>query len=138
MRKAVLILSLLVAVAVMATPAVAGKGHGPKSSKKPAGCKAVVAYVVEGTVASLAADSVTVDVVSANKHARPFGASVTFSVDAATKVSLDGAAAALADLEPGDGVNVQARACKGADPVATTLVARHASAATPVAPEPAF
>ena len=134
LRKALLVLTLLVAVAVMAAPAVAGgKARGPK---KPTGCKAVVAYVVEGTLASVGAGSVTVDVVSANKHAQTFGASMTFAVDAATKVSLDEVAATLADLEAGDEVNVQARACKGADPVVTTLVARHVSATSPVVEEP--
>ena len=125
-----------------AAPAIAGgKAHAAKAptakaSKKPAGCKAVVAYVAVGTVASVGVDSVTVDVVEANRHALAFGTPMTFGVDATTKVSRDDAGVTLADLQAGDSVTVQARACKGADPVATSLVARHVSAAAPVVEEP--
>jgi len=130
------LLSLLVAalaVTVVATPAVAGGKARP--AKAGGGCKPVVAYVFEGTVAAVDAGSVTVDVVAANKHAQRFGSVATLSVDAATKVVRDDVRATLADVQAGDEANVQAMACKTVDPATTTLVARRLVATTPVVEE---
>ncbi|MBW3593870.1 MAG: hypothetical protein KY396_09270 [Actinobacteria bacterium] len=135
MRKVFIVLAALLAVAVMATPAVAGKGKGKGLAKKRAGCKAV-AYVFEGTVTSVTSTSISADVVEANKHAQAFGAAVTLTVDAATKVVRDDARVTIADVLAGDSVTLQARACKGADPATTTLVARMVSATSPVVEEP--
>lgn len=133
-RKTFLILAALVAIAVMATPAVAGgKGRAAKAPKPPkaATCKPV-AFVFEGTVASIGLDTISIDVVEANKQAQRFGAAATLKVDATTKVVRDDLRAEFAAVQAGDGVTVKSRACKSIDPATTTLVARHISATSPV------
>ena len=136
MRKPLLGLMLAaVAVAVLTAPATAGgKAHAPKPGGE---CKPTVSYIFEGSIASVAVGSFSMDVTSANAHAVAFGSPVTIGVAAATKVVRDGARAAAADLAAGDSVNVQVRMCKGADPVSATLTAVRVSASSAAA-EPAF
>ena len=144
-RKAALILAAFLAVALMTTPALGGTTAPGAAKKAAAGrkaraakkteCKPVVAFVFVGTVASVGADTVTVDVVEANKHARRFGTPATLAVAESTKIVREYERASLSDVQAGDSVTVQARACKSVDP-ATTLVARRLKAASPVV-EPA-
>ena len=78
------------------------------------------------------------NVEGANKHARSLvGTSATISVSATTKIVRDDVEGALSDLQAGDALNVQIRACKGADLATTALVAKRVSAESPVSEEPA-
>ncbi len=136
MRRTLLSLTLAaVAIAVLAAPAMAG-GKG-RSTKSVGECKPAVSYIFEGTVASVAVGSFSMDVSSSNAHAVVFGSPVSIGVGVATKVVRDGARAAASDISAGDSVNVQVRACKGVDPATATLSAVRVSA-TSAAVEPAL
>jgi hypothetical protein len=131
MRRTLLsLVATALAVAVVAAPAVAG-GKG-RSAKPAGGCKPVVSYIFEGTVASVGSGSFSMDVTSMNAHAVAFGSPVTISVIERTKVVREGARAAATDLVAGDSVNVQVRGCKGLDPATATLAAVRVSATSAV------
>lgn len=138
MKAKVLLAALVVAVlsvsaAVAAPPP--GKGKPPATDT---GCKPKVTVVLKGTLTALpgpAADSLSVNVTSANRHGRAY-VSATHSVlvdDEDTKVRRRGKKT-LGDLLSGDRVLVQARVCKadlanGATPVLTaTRVVAHPAA----------
>lgn len=132
---ALVIASLGVSAAVAAPPL--GKGKPTTTGE---GCKPKVTVVLKGTLAVEPVAPVTtlsVNVTKANRHGRAYvsALAVTVTVNADTKVRRQGKKA-LADLEVGDRVLVQARVCKadlveGATPpvlTASKVVARPASA----------
>lgn len=120
--KKVAILTLVAALVVALTAGTAvakpGKGKAKKAKKVP-----TVAFVFEGTVASVddvtGSGSVTVKVEEANSFAKSYLASqqdptqVTINVDATTKIKKDDATATLADIAPGDETVFRDRAPKG-------------------------
>ena len=132
---ALVIASLGVSAAVAAPPP--GKGKPTTTGE---GCKPKVTVVLRGTLAVEPVTPVTtlsVNVTKANRHGRAYvsALAVTVTVNADTKVRRQGKKA-LADLEVGDRVLVQARVCKadlveGATPpvlTASKVVAHPASA----------
>ncbi len=132
---ALVIASLGVSAAVAAPPP--GKGKPTTTGE---GCKPKVTVVLKGTLAVEPVAPVTtlsVNVTKANRHGRAYvsALAVTVTVNADTKVRRQGKKA-LADLEVGDRVLVQARVCKadlveGATPpvlTASKVVAHPASA----------
>jgi hypothetical protein len=142
MRKFfVLLLAATLALTMTAGMAQAkGKaGNGQPTQKK----VPTVAYVFEGTAASVSVDelngTVTVEVKEANKFANAYLQSqggttqVTVNVDAggddATKITKDDAAATLGDIAIGDEIVVKDRTSKGA----TSFTADKIVANTPVA-----
>ncbi|MDQ3382046.1 MAG: hypothetical protein M3546_17345 [Actinomycetota bacterium] len=135
---ALVIASLGVSAAAAAPPP--GKGKPPTTGE---GCKPKVTVVLKGTLAVEPVEPVapvttlSVNVTKANRHGRAYvsALAVTVTVNADTKVRRQGKKA-LADLEVGDRVLVQARVCKadlveGATPpvlTASKVVAHPASA----------
>ncbi len=138
---ALVIASLGVSAAVAAPPP--GKGKPTTTGE---GCKPRVTVVLKGTLAVEPVEPVepvapvttlSVNVTKANRHGRAYVSTlaVTVTVNADTKVRRQGKKA-LADLEVGDRVLVQARVCKadlveGATPpvlTASKVVAHPASA----------
>ena len=120
--------AVLATALVAASPAAsAPSGHGPKGSA----CRATVSYILRGPLASVAADSLTMDVSGANRHAAPSaGLTLAIGVSAQTKIVRDDAKVPLSALVPGDLLNVQVRSCRGADPASTALVAQRVTAAS--------
>jgi len=143
MRKFfVLLLAATLALAMTAGVAQAkGKpaGKGQPTQKKEA---PTVAYVFEGTVASVSVDevngngTVTVEVTEGNKFANSYLSylesqggttqEVTFNVDTegddATKITKDDAAATLGEIASGDEVVVKDRASKGATSFTANII----------------
>jgi hypothetical protein len=103
----------------------AGSEHGKpeKSEDRGRGKKAGAAdcagqrskLELQGTLASVGADSVALAVEKANKHARELkGTQVTVQVDESTKIRRKGKAT-LADLKVGDRAHVHAWSCRSAE-----------------------
>jgi hypothetical protein len=114
-------------------PSTRGKGRSKLRT-----CKPTVSFVVKGTFVAATTDatgkqSFAMDVKSSNKHARALaGKQVSLAVDAQTKFRRNGRAK-LADLQAGDRLIVQARACKRAPEGGTAaaeqqLIARRVNA----------
>ncbi len=138
---------VLVLAATLALTMTAGVAHAkgkPAGAGKPAQKKVpTVAYVFEGTVASVDQlnGTVTVEVQEANKFANSYLESqgttqVTLNVDTegedATKIRRDDAGATLEDIALGDEIVVKERTTKGA----TSFTADIIVANTPVVAEP--
>ena len=100
--------------------------HGKAKGKDASACKPNVAFVLNGTFVSAAADgSFSMTVTHANHHAKALGSPVTIATDAKTTVRKNGTKVTVADLVAGDRLNVQARGCKNAPAgTAQTLVAK--------------
>jgi hypothetical protein len=105
-------------------------GHGNKSAAAAcAGKRSKLEF--SGTIASVGADSVALDVKKANGHARQLkGTQVTVQVDDKTTIRRNGHAK-LADLKAGDRAHVHAWACRTAD----TTTAPAAGSTAPAAPK---
>ena len=123
-------LSLVFATVVALTATVAASAKPPAPATG-AACKPTVAFILKGTFVAAAGDGFTMNVTAANKHARQFKGQngLAVSVDAKTKFRRNGAAQ-LSDLQAGDRLLVQVRACKSA-------FAPQQPSADPNAPAPA-
>jgi hypothetical protein len=113
MMKMKLLLAGLLAASIGASAGVAapppGKGKPPATGE---GCKPKVTVVLKGTLTAEPTTSLSVDVTRANRWGRAYvGATHVVSTDEKTKVRRQGKKT-LDDLESGDRVLVQARACK--------------------------
>ena len=96
-----------------------GKGHGKRDA-----CHPSVSLVLKGTFVSAGTDSFVMTVKKANKHGRFFaGKDAPVTVNAETKFRRGGEAK-LTDLQKGDRLNVQVRACKNADSSKLVLLAK--------------
>jgi hypothetical protein len=121
LKRSIIPVLLAGALAVTGSAAAHGKGrpggHGT-------GCKAQVSYVFEGTFDSSAdSSSFVMDVVHANRHARSLvGSQATVVVSDSTRIRRDDVEATLADLVPGDEVNVQVKNCMGQVPAQLSAV----------------
>ena len=126
--------SLAASAAIAAPPP--GKGK-PETAGKPSTtgptCKPMVTVVLKGTIDTASANSLSVDVTSANRWGRayvPGTGLTTVGVDN-TKVRRNGNTTPAAGLLKGDWVLVQARACKAAlaadaiPPLTATRVVAH-------------
>jgi hypothetical protein len=133
MKTMALALSLL-AAGLGSSLALASPGHGHGATttashgkREQSACRPTVSFVLNGTFLAAGTDgsSFSMNVTHANHHAKLLGASPTVSVDAKTRIVRNGKRSALADLQAGDRLNVQARGCKIV-PVGTTpaLVAK--------------
>ena len=129
----------VVAAGLAASAAIAAPPPGKGKPVTGLGCKPMVTVVLKGTVDSVSASSLTVDVTSANRWGRayvPGTALTTVGVDTTnTKVRRNGNTTPVTGLVKGDWVLVQARTCKAdlaenAMPplVATRIVAKPAKA----------
>jgi hypothetical protein len=86
-------------------------GTTAQKGKKAKDCKPRVTMDLRGTLVATAADSLTMDVSASNKHGRALaGTQLTLTVDASTKIRRHGHAL-LADLKPGDRLNVKVQGC---------------------------
>ena len=124
MPKPTLVLAAALA-AVFATTASAAPGKG-KPPATGTNCKPSVAVVLKGTLAAAGGSTVpfdlAVNVTSGNTHSaawRKLGQPLAISVTSSTKINRQGHHAST-DLQAGDRVVVQARACK-ADTVAAMV-----------------
>jgi hypothetical protein len=123
MRKAtILALTMALLVAMMSSAALA-KGK-PAGKGKPAQKKVQsVAYVFEGEVLSVDADSVLVAVEKGNKFAKPFfGTQLDVAVNAKTKVVEDDVKTTLSDLDAGDAVVVKSKAPRNSQSFTANIV----------------
>lgn len=103
-----------------------GKTHG-KAADKAAKCKPHGAIVLRGAYVAAGAGGFAMSVTSANKAGRDFvGKQATVLVDDKTRVTRRGKATA-ADLEAGDRLVVQGRACK-ADAATGAVLAQKVTA----------
>ena len=126
MKKALIL--VLAALVIPTSVAVAAKpAHGPKTPPQ-------VTYVLKGTLSNYTAynaqtstnGSITILVSNANNHAKSLkGQTLTFPVDANTKISLDASVTSIAN---GDSGLVKVRAAKKIAPadLAATLQAQSA------------
>lgn len=122
---------LLVAALAAGLTASAAIASPPPDKGKPNttgdGCKPMVTVVLKGTIAQPSSNSVVVNVTRSNRWGRAYVVATqptTVSVDAKTKLRLNGNKKTLTDLDTDYRVLVQARACKadlaeGATPVLT-------------------
>lgn len=117
------------AVAALMIPSVAlAKGPNPNAGTHSNHGKAIVMYVLKGTVYGSAYDSttntgsVTIAVTHSNRHGKLLvGQTISVPLDANSKVVLENGATALAASAPGDQGMVKIRAPKMAFKGATSL-----------------
>jgi len=107
-----------------------GRDHGKKHKDKHQVCKPRGAVVLKGSFVGAGAGGFAMTVKHSNRHGRALvGKQVTVLVMDGTKFRKHGKAT-LADLQAGDRLNVQGRACK-LDGQAMTLVAKRVVAHSP-------
>ena len=141
MKLKAILLALFVA-GIGASAALAEKGPKPKDGTTTGttttehrkgkhsteACKPTVSLILKGTFVSAGMDSFVMTVSKSNKHARALeGKDVTVTVDAQTRFRRGGHAK-LTDLQKGDRVMAQVRACKKASGASVALVARRVDA----------
>ena len=135
MKLKALLLALAVA-GLSSSAALAEEGPSPEKGKPKAAaehgkgkshkgdCRASVSLILKGEFVSPGTDSFVMTVKKANKHGRFFaGKDATIAVNAETKFRRGGEAK-LSDLQKGDRLNVQVRACKKADSSKLVLLAK--------------
>jgi hypothetical protein len=112
MMKMKLLLAGLLAASVGVSAGVAAPPPGKGKPTTGEGCKPKVTVVLKGTLTAEPTTSLSVDVTRANRWGRAYvGATHVVSADEKTKVRRQGKKT-LEELESGDRVLVQAKACK--------------------------
>jgi hypothetical protein len=133
MKLKALILALFVAgvassFALAGPPPGKGKGgtastDGTTTQSAAPACKPIVSFILKGTVESVAADSFTMQAAKGNSHFLKLKLPNPVSVHVDGKTRFNGHRK-LADLKPGNRVNVQVRGCKKADVATFVLLAK--------------